>query len=371
MSRQDDDVRFPRISLDGKLVDDTRRKLQAFPAVFRYYKRKVTEISKEVDDKIGITSAAAILTRNGADTSYLEGNYSVPSAYTLEGYKLMKTAIAEADLKLSEDDWVMGELGKREIAQSTDSSKLHDRYFRDYTDQWRAFVKGVNVKPYKTKEEASTALQAFSSANSPMKILLTEIRKNTDLSAKPVAAGWWDWIKSWFTTAKSETDTGGGTQVEKEFRPLVAFIGSKDQADGAPIEKYQGEIGKVYNRFNGISADQMKEIAQELANDKDDKLKLRAGETPVSNLIKGFSETPSSQEIAALLQEPLGNLKELLGADAKTQLTKSWAEQILPGAKEIEKGYPFEDGQTEADLTKLTAFLNPSDGKLLNSMTRD
>jgi hypothetical protein len=33
----------------------------------------------------------------------------------------MKTAIAEADQKLSEDDWVMGETGKKEIAQSTDA----------------------------------------------------------------------------------------------------------------------------------------------------------------------------------------------------------------------------------------------------------
>ena len=36
----------------------------------------------------------------------------------------------------------------------------------------------------------------------------------------------------------------------------------------------------------------------------------------------------------------------------------------MPAAKEIEKGFPFEDGQTESDLTKLTAFLNPTDGKL-------
>ena len=33
------------------------------------------------------------------------------------------------------------------------------------------------------------------------------------------------------------------------------------------------------------------------------------------------------------------------------QLAKAWTDQILPAAKEIEKGYPFEDGQAEADLT--------------------
>lgn len=363
VDREDSDYNFPRISVDGKLVDDSRKKLQAFPAVYRYYKRKVTEISKIVDDKVGVTTAEAILTRNGADAGLTEGSYSVPSAYTKPGFQLMKKAIAEADQKLSEDDWVMGELGKKQVAQTTDSAKLEDRYYRDYADHWRAFVKGVSVKPYKTKETAAAALQTFSSANSPMKILLVEISKNTNLSAKPDVVGWWDWMKSWFVSADNN-DTGGSTQPEKEFRPLFTFIGKKEDKENAPVEKYRAEIGKVYNRFNGISADELKQIAADLANDKDDKLKLRAGETAVSNLIQGFNETPSSQELASLVQEPLGNLKGLLGADAKSQIAKAWTEQILPSAKEIEKGFPFEDGQAESDLTKLTAFLNPADGKL-------
>ncbi len=362
VDRDDDDYRFPRIMQDGKLVDDARKKLQAFPAVYRYYKRKVTEISKIVDDKVGLTTVNAILARNGADVSLIDGDYTVPSAYTKPGFQLMKKAIAEANEKLSEDDWVMGELGKKEVAQTTDAAKLEDRYYRDYADQWRAFVKAVSVKPYKSKETASTALQTFSSANSPIKILLIEISKNTNLSAKPEVQGWWEWIKSFIFTEENN-DTGGSTAPEKEFRPLFTFIGKKEEKENAPVEKYRNEIGKISNAINGISADALKQIAQELANDTD-KLGLRKAETAISNLIQGFNETPSAQEVAQLIQQPLGNLKTLLGADARTQIAKEWTEVILPAAKEIEKGYPFEDGTAEADLTKLTAFLNPVDGKL-------
>lgn len=360
VDRDDSEFRFPRITLNGKLVDDARRKLQAFPAVYRYYSRKVTEISKMVDDTVGPTTAEAILTRNGADTSYIEGNYTVPSAFTRPGYELMKTAIKEADQKLSEDDWVMGELGKKQIAQSTDAAKLEDRYYRDYADHWRNFVKGVNVKPYRNKSDATSALQAFSSANSPMKILVREIARNTNLSAKPEVEGWWPWIKSWFVSSKS-SDTGG-TQPEKEFRPLFTFIGTKQQAENAPIERYQNEIGRAYNAFNGISEDQMRKIAQQMANDEDP-IKLRARETAISNLIAGFNESSSGQELALLLQEPLGNLKTLLGAGEDQQMAKTWTEQILPQAKEVEKGFPFDDGPADADLTRLTAYLNPADGK--------
>lgn len=361
VDRDSSDVKFPRITLDSKLVDDTRRKLQDFPAVYRYYSRKVTEISKEVDDKIGPTSAEAILTRNGADTGFMEGTYVVPSAFTRPGYELMKTAISEADKKLSEDDWVMGEPGKKEIAQTTDAARLEDRYFRDYADQWKSFVKGVNVKRYSNKDDATRALQAFSSANSPMKILVREIAKNTNLSAKPEVEGWIDWIKSFFVSDEN-TETGG-SQPEKEFRPLFTFVGTKKQKEKAPVETYQGEIGKMFNDFNGISEDRMKKISQQMANDEDP-IKLRQRETAIANLLTEFNDTPSGQELAALLQKPLGNLRSLLGAGAKDQIAKMWKEQILSLAKEMEKGYPFEDGDADADLTKVTSFLNPVDGKL-------
>jgi len=362
VDRKQNDGNFPRIPLNAKLVEDTRRKLQAFPAVYRYYSRKVTEISKEVDDNVGTTTVETILARNGADTSFIEGRYAVPSAYTRPGYELMKTAIAEANQKLSEDDWVMGELGKKELAQTTDAAKLEDRYYRDYADHWLKFVKAVDVKPYRNKGEATAAIQTFSQANSPMEILLKEVARNTNLSAKPENPGWIAWIKSFFVSEK-DTDTGG-TAPEKEFRPLFTFVGSKDKPDAAPVSKYRGVLGQVYNSFNGISENQLKKIAEQLANDDpSEPIKLRQRETAITSLLGGFEETPSGQAVAYLIQRPLGNLRALLGADAQGQLVKTWNEQILPEGKEIEKGYPFEDSQTETDLTKLTAFLAPNEGK--------
>ena len=74
-------------------------------------------------------------------------------------------------------------------------------------------------------------------------------------------------------------------------------------------------------------------------------------------------QTPGAKEIAVLLQEPLDRMRALLGADVKTQLAKNWTDQILPAARDIEKGYPFEESQTDTDLAKLTDFLAPEKGK--------
>ena len=361
IDRDDTDVRFPRISLDANLVAAARNKLKDFPAPYRYLSRKVSEISKTIDDTIGATTVERLLTDGGADSSFISGTYRVPSAYTRPGLDLMKVAIAEADQKLSEDDWVMGEIGKNAIAKATDAAQIEDRYYRDYAMHWNLFVRGVDVKPYKNRAEAAAALQAFSSPSSPMKILMRAIAKDTNLSAKPEVEDWWPWLKSFVVKAK---DTGpGGTEPEKAFRPLFTFIGTKAQAENAPVEKYTGEIGKAFKSFNAVSESGMKKVSDQMAADEDP-LEIRKRETSISNLTTAFNESPSGQELASLLMEPLTRLKSLLGAGAKDQLAKTWAEQLLPAAKEIEKGYPFEDGATEADLKNLSAFLAPGEGRL-------
>lgn len=362
VDRRAEDGNFPRISLNAKLVEDTRRKLQAFPAVYRYYSRKVTEISKDVDDKVGPTTAESILARNGSDNSMITGRYTVPGAFTKAGYLQMRVAILGAEVELSGDDWVMGELGKKSVnlAQTTDSAKLQERYYRDYADHWLKFVKALEVKPYKNKADATAALQTFAQSNSPIEVLAKEIAKNTNLSDQSDTLGWIDWIKSFFV--KKNVAATGGSPPETEFRALFTFIGTKEKPEAAPVTKYRGVLGQVYNDFNGVSEDRMKKIAEQMANDEDP-IKLIARETAVTNLLAGFKDTPSGQAMGAFLQKPIGNLKALLGADAQGQMVKIWNEQIVPDAKELEKNYPFSDGTGDTDLAKLTAFLAPGEGK--------
>ncbi len=360
--RHGDASSFPRIALNEKLVEDSRRKLQAFPAINRYYSNQVTRISKEIDDKIGPTTVEAILARNGADASYLVGSHRVPSAFTRPGVDLMKAAFKEADERLSEDDWVMGEIGKRQlnVAQATDQVKLEDFYYRDFADHWRKFVTGIQLRPYQNRSDASEALQVLSSANSPIKILVRDIERNTNLSAKIDSGSWWDWIMS--LVSRSNTDEVGNTQPEKEFRPLFNFVGKPDDKD-APVEKYQAQIGQIYSRFSTVTDATMRSVIEKTASEGDP-IGINKSEQAIVGMLSGFAETPSGQEVSKLLQQPIGNLKTLLGAGIKQQLQKAWDEEILPAAAEIEGGYPFQDGQAEADLAKLTAFLNPNDGRL-------
>ena len=241
-AKQFDRSEVRRIELKEDLVKNTREKLRAFPAINRYYSNQVSVISKEIDDKLGPSTVEGLISRGNADSTVITGTYRVPGAYTRAGYELMKTAIAEADNQ--QDDWVMGESGKRDLqgTQGTDAAKIEQFYFRDYADHWRRLIRNAKVKSFKDREEAAEALQKLSLAQSPMKILILEIEANTNLSKKVEGGGWLDWIFGLFS--KKSTDEPGSSQPEKEFRPLVGFVGTPDQS-GTGLELYQAEIGKL------------------------------------------------------------------------------------------------------------------------------
>lgn len=359
-----DDVGFPRIQLNQKLVADARTKLKDFPAEYRYLSRKVTEISKQVDDTIGPASVDAILTRGGSDSSFMTGTYAVPSAYTRPGLDLMKDAIANADEEMKKDDWVMGDAGKADVAAPSKMSQIEDRYYRDYAMHWTQFIRSTDVKAFKSRSDAVAAMQAFAQPNSPIKILLREVAKNTNLSEEPESDGWLDWLKKKLFSKKAAQS--GGTEPEKAFKPLFEFIGPRDAKDKTNADTYASEMNRMFTSLNtkANSDSALKKIAEEFTGNDVDTLEIKKRETAIAGLTAPFNSTPSSQEVASLLQEPMARLRSLLGAGGKEVLIKTYNEQILPGSKEIEKGYPFEDGATEADLKNLTLFLAPGEGKL-------
>jgi type VI secretion system protein ImpL len=355
-AKQVDRQEFQPTTLDKTLVDATRKKLQAFPAVFRYYKRVTTDISKKQD----AVSTDTILA--GRSAGVLEGSHNVPGAYTIEGYQqYMKDAISNAQQELTKDDWVMGEQSSGPLTQGTEIQRLQDKYFNDYTDHWLRFVRGINIKPYKKKDDAVSALKAFSSTESPMAIVVKEIKRQTNLSAKPKADGWVAWIMSFFTSAE-KTDMGGETTVDKAFHPLVSFVGGEgEEAKTAPISKYTQSFKPLSDKLSKASESAIKKISEDI--EKED-IGLANAKKNVGATLEVFTEDfDAGPDLAILLNKPLENLDVFFGQGGLEQIIKTWTEAVLPKAKDAEKGYPYEDSG-DADLTKLTVYLNPVDGTL-------
>ncbi len=355
-------VGFPRIDLDKALVDSTRKKLEAYPAVFRYLKRVTTDVDKQLDKNA--KSVENILA--GRSGGQMEGSYTVPPSYTYEGYQVLKPKFdTEALVELGQIDWVMGEQASLNKVSSTqdDVRKLKERYENNSTDHWRKLVETTKVKEYKAKSDLQEGLQRFSSTESPMEILLQEVARQTRLSAKPTAGSWYDWLMSYMPGAAKDTKDATLTKPEQEFGSIFTFTGNTEKKDdNPPISKYRSAIKKVSDIVSGASDDKIKQITDDLAKEDDSKIGLQKAETAVNTLTEGFTTT-AAQDVANLLKKPLQNTRSFFGAGLQQQLDKVWRDQIFAEAQKIEKGFPFTpDG--ESDLATLTAFLNPQNGKL-------
>lgn len=356
---------FPRITPETGIVNGTRDKLKTYPAYLRYLRRKITEISKEIDP----VTVASLL--DGRGQGVVSGTHEIPGAFTIEGYrKHMKTAIANANQELSKEDWVMGVADADAEAKDGEISKLQDRYFNLYIDNWRELIRKTKVKEFKKLEDMKKGLKAFSDAESPMKILLLEVARNTKFSEKAAAKGWTDlsWITDKFSGSGAGEEEENVVPVEREFDSLFKFVGlGAEDKKAKPIieEKYGKELIKLNQFFGKLSASDKETISAEIEKkDKESKAynTLDRAENQIDASVKGFKSN-AEEDIAVLLKEPIGQIRNYFGADALSQLKTDWTQKLLPKARQIENGYPFTDAG-EADLTELSKFLNPLNGEL-------
>lgn len=345
----------PHSKVDDKLVSDVRRKLAAYPPVSRFYKRVVTEINA----KTAPVTLDSIL--EGSGRGVLVSTYTVPGSFTIEGYRdHMKAAIDSAAEEISKDDWVMGSAASTAQAQSTDIGKLQGMYLREYTDQWRRFVRGISIRKFNGKDDAVEALKALSATDSPMERVMAAVARNTKISAKPESTGVWGWIKSWFSKG-SDDQLGGDTEVEKEFRPLFQFVSSGEaKKDSSPMSQYRAELRRVLDPLEGASADQLAQTSKTILTGRDD-LGLQKADQSISNLLDGF-RTAAAVDVKNLLKQPLDNLRAMLYGGGYEQIERGWREQIYTRAHAIEAGFPFTDAG-ESSVTDLTRFLNPVNGE--------
>ncbi|HEV2864861.1 MAG TPA: type VI secretion system membrane subunit TssM [Pyrinomonadaceae bacterium] len=350
-ARQANRPAAPRAKADDKLVAQARARLAAYPAVNRFYKRVTTEINARTPP---VTLASALGGRGGG---VLSGSYTVPGSYTVEGFRQhVSPAFASASEELSRDDWVMGAAQGGDAA--ADMGKLWGLYFRDYTDHWRRFLRGAQVGNFRSKDDAVRALAALTATDSPMELAVEAVARNTDLSA-PQAGGFFAWLKSFFSRNRAY-DTGGNSEVEREFRPLIEFASAAGNKDAAAASQYRAALQQVLEPLANSSPDQLSQTGRALLTGTDD-IGLQRSEQVIARLLDNF-DTAAGRDAAALLKQPLGNLRAMLYGGGYEEIVKEWREQIYPVAQRLEAGYPF-TGSGASSVADLARYLNPVDGQ--------
>lgn len=340
---------------DDKLVADARRKLQAYPAADRLFKQLISGI----DAKVQPVTLDAIVRDRGRGA--LTASYAVPGSFTIKGYRdYWVKAVESAGEEISKDDWVMGPDATPTGDQSSDISRLQIMYLREYTIEWQRFLKGISVRQFKTRSDAVEALKALSASDSPIELLMIEVKRNTDLSAAPESSGIWGWITGIFSS--DSTKQGGTTEVEKEFAPLFAFVSAEDKKARVPISEYRATLDQLLRSLEVKSDDQLAQAAKSLLTGKDE-VGLQRAEQEVARSLDAF-KTAGARDAARLLAQPLDNLRAMLYGGGVEQIDRAWREQLYSKARALESAFPFTDSSSDAPVTDLSKFLNPANGQL-------
>ena len=347
---------FPGIKLDVTLVEATRKKLQSYPAWAKYYKTVTDKISREIPS----IDAEKMLAGNGGDRGVLTSSHTVKGVYTNSGYKKMLEAIEAAAVpgNLNKDDWVMGGNSKKDEVDPAAVASIKKKYYEDYIINWKKFITGITIKPYKTKDEAVNALGIFSDVNSPLKILLEKTAEQTNLSADPPSQGLMDYIWNFFKPKQNTKKEP--TPVETEFDALFKFTESKE-GKASQISDYASNLGRLLKATNSeadITKLELTEITGQVQAQKGKFYDLFTGvEKNNESALGNFKTGSVGPDIGILLRKPLGNLSDLVGGGIKDRVNNEWGD-VWNKSKSAEKGYPF-DNEGEADLKTLTEYLAP------------
>jgi type VI secretion system protein ImpL len=345
----------PHIKVDERLVNDVRAiLLRQYPPINRYYKN----ITSQTNNQVASVSVDAIVgVRNG---EIITGKSSVPGSFTLEGYREhMREAIKSAPENMSKDNWVMGDMADNSASKNpaADVSRLREKYFREYAEQWRNFLKGVRLRDFNRKEDAVLVLNALSGSESPLDRVLITVEHHTNLSAPPVGG----FLRRMLLTIKTsrERDTDGNSEVEQQFRPLFQFVAAPERQGTSSLTQYRAILNSLIGPLS--RTDQLAQTQSRLMTSTDE-LGLTAAENQLTQLLSGLDATVPGKDAAEVLRQPLRNLRAMIYGGGAAEIEKIWREQIYPSAHKLEAGFPFTETD-EASITLLTQFLNPVDGQ--------
>jgi len=337
------------IALDGNLVSDARRTLEQYPISQRAYAMiKQTGDVRDlppwrVADHVGPQGAQIILLGGNPDLSQ-----GISGFYTYEGFhNAFLPALAEVAPNMARDGWIMGAQAQIANDDATIQRIMTDVisiYVNDYVDQWTQLLGQIGLVMPKSKQEAAAFANILAGPTSPLKNLLSDIARQTKLTAPPQQAagqgaqvtvpgasdieklgqqelqrmlgskGRGGYLLSQiFLKGKGGSGGAGGSdaekppeqRVEERFKFLHDFVGGSP----APIDETIQAINAVYLALNNALNQIVPNAGPDSAlNGALQQLRAAAGRAPasVASQLTGMADTITNIEKGAVS----GNLND-------------------------------------------------------------
>ena len=237
-----------RPPIDGGIVSAARAAVQTMSVADRAY----AILRQKAGASGGAAWSTATVLSSADGQAFANGPQvlalSVPYFFTRAGYeKAYQPGLLTVQHDLEADLWVLGADANTEaIRQQIGGVRpgVAGLYAKEYIAAWEAVVTAMKPAAYFSD---LAAYGTFTKTPSPMKLVLLEVRKNTQFSGGSQAAGTLigDRLRSAMGQGAALMPAGGGTldagqQIANYFKPLQDYVG--DGKAPAPIDDFVAAV---------------------------------------------------------------------------------------------------------------------------------
>ena len=208
---------------DARAIARARIYLSQFAGIDRFYLPLIAKASPKNPD---LSFNDQFRDSQGVIVS----NHKVRGAFTRNGFTFVLDAIRNPSF-MSVEEWVLGKATASELDPATLREKLTERYYEDFTKEWRTVLQTSSVVGYQDFADAEKKLEKLTGPTSPLLELFWFISNNTAVAAPDVAAP--------FLPVQALEPPGAPDKLPDQYitdsnKPYISAL-SKLQADIAPL----------------------------------------------------------------------------------------------------------------------------------------
>ncbi len=323
---------------DGSAVARARGFLRQFTGTEPIYRSMLAAVSAAV--------LPVEFARKFPNATVVRDPYVVEGPFTKDGWAAMQTAFKEVDRYFKGEAWVVGDQAPVPADRTKALEQLRAMYVKDYVNQWRSFLAAASVERFGSIQDGARKLAPLSSNQSPLLAMFSLISRNTAVDSLAVTPAF---QPVHVVAPPADTAKYIGPSNEGYMNALVALQSSLEQVAKGPPEGGDAAVGQAL-----ADASQAKLATKQVAN------KFQIDDVGKVHII-----------VQRLMEAPVQNVESILQTVGPAQLNGKGRAFCAPFQQLLAK-FPFNPGgAVPADLSEVSALLQPGTGALWTFVAND
>lgn len=291
----------------------------------------------------------------------------IPGIFTYKGfYQVFNPNLDAAAIEALGEEWVLSKADVSEDIDRDQAIRIRERirglYYKRYAAEWNDVLNDLQIVPFASSANAAEVLSFLSSPQSPLRIVLQDIVKNTSLTEQPdensallndvkkigfhrVSSKFSTLARLLSTSSEKRTSTEPeGSKVQKEFSYLSDFVG--DERSGSDLEAVLNELRDLYNVVDDLQQEGQAGM-------------LILSEQPSAKRAIRIVERSAPIPVAKMIKRMIQNAGDTTNVGVLSQLNEIWQSTVYKECRrKIQGRYPFGGGRDLA-IGDFTAVLGP------------